>query len=372
MNGAGDNTSLGFVRLGFDPAGYGWIIAGNGSNQLRIAKFRGRGLNPIDNVNTFSLVNLTVNGGTIADFQNGDLAFDGQGTLFALANVTGGAASIYTLNSTVTPTTLTKKWTVVDGNTNNNFTGSVNGVAFSSTGSIHISTSTGIYFIDATTANSATGTVAAFPISTITGLTDLASASLPAGGPLPVRLLDFSGSLRNNTVTLRWQSEAETNFDRFEVERSTNNARFDRVATQSARGNGTGRAVNYEATDDLSGETAQAYFYRLKMIDSDGTFRYSKTIMIRKDRNGLKGFSLSPNPVVNGNAVLRFDAMAPAQVDIRIVDMTGKLVLQQRSTVVAGTNSILINNLQQIQPGNYILQTVYEGELQSLRFSVNR
>lgn len=371
MNGA-SNSGLGFVRLGFDPAGYGWIIAGNGSTQLRIAKFRGRGLNPIDDINTFGLVNLTVDGGTIADFQNGDLAFDGQGTLFALANVTGGAATIYNLNSTANPTTLIRRWTVLNGTTGAGFTGSVNGVATSGN-SIHISTSNGIFFVNAATTNSATGTISAFPISTITGITDLASPSSIASGPLlPVRLLEFSGLLRNNIATLRWQSEAETNFDRFEVERSTNNGRFDRVATLAARGNGSTRPVSYETADDLSGQTAEAFFYRLKMIDTDGSFTYSRTVMIRKDRHGLKGFSLAPNPVVNNNAVLRFEAMASTQVDIRIVDMNGRLMLQQRNNVVPGMNSILINNLQQLQPGAYVLQTTHEGELQSIRFTVNR
>lgn len=371
MNGTSD-SGLGFVRLGFDPAGYGWIIAGNGSSQLRIAKFRGRGLNPIDNINTFGLVNLTVDGGTIADFQNGDLAFDGQGTLFALANVTGGTATIYNLNSTSNPSTLIRRWTVLNGTTGTGFTGSVNGVATSGN-SIHISTSNGIFFVNAATTNSTTGTISAFPVSDLTGITDLASPSSIASGPLlPVRLLEFSGLLRNNIATLRWQSEAETNFDRFEVERSTNNGRFDRVATLAARGNGSSQPVSYETADDLSGQTAQAFFYRLKMIDTDGSFTYSRTVMIRKDRQGLKGFSLAPNPVVNHNTVLRFEAIASTQIDIRIVDMNGRLMLQQRNNVVPGINSILINNLQQLQPGAYVVQTMYEGELQSIRFTVNR
>jgi hypothetical protein len=74
MNGAGDNTSLGFVRLGFDANGKGWIIAGDGASNIYIASFQGNGVNAISNINTFSNTTLTVSGGSAADFQNGDLA----------------------------------------------------------------------------------------------------------------------------------------------------------------------------------------------------------------------------------------------------------------------------------------------------------
>ena len=40
INGSSDNSNLGFVRLGIDPSGFGWILASNGSNSLYLAKFQ--------------------------------------------------------------------------------------------------------------------------------------------------------------------------------------------------------------------------------------------------------------------------------------------------------------------------------------------
>lgn len=370
MNGAGDNTGLGFVRFAMDPQGFGWLIAGDGSSQLRIAKFRGNGTNPISDVNTFSLVNLTVSGGTISEFQNGDLAFTSNGTLYALSNTTDGPTFIYTLNSTLSPTTLSKKWSVVPSG-GSTFSGSVNGIAFTTSGSIHVSTSTGLYFIDATTANQASGTVSALLISSITGLTDLASASLPIESPLPVTLVSFDGSFRNDVATLKWQTENEVEFDHFVVERSAQGASFRSVGNKNAAGTGTGRS-SYEFADNLGNETESAFFYRLKMVDKDGKFTYSKVVMIRKDKKGLKGLSLAPNPVVNAQATARLEAEGKGDVVLRIVDMTGKLVLQQKNAVNAGVNSISINNINQLQPGNYILQMVHEGQISSVKFTVAR
>jgi hypothetical protein len=370
MNGAGDNTGLGFVRFAMDPQGFGWIIAGDGSSQLRIAKFRGNGTNAISDVNTFSLVNLTVSNGSISEFQNGDLAFTASGVLYALSNTTNGPTYIYTLNSTLNPTTLSKKWTVIPAG-GSTFSGSVNGIAFTTSGSIHVSTSTGLYFIDATTANQASGTVSASLITSISGLTDLASASLPIESPLPVTLVSFDGSFRNDVATLKWQTENEVEFDHFVVERSTQGASFRSVGNKNAAGTGAGRS-SYEFADNLGNETESAFFYRLKMVDKDGKFTYSKTVMIRKDKKGLKGISLAPNPVVNAQATARVEAEAKGDVVIRVVDMTGKLVLQQKNGVNAGVNSISINNINQLQPGNYILQMVHEGQISSVKFTVAR
>ena len=370
MNGVSDNTGLGFVRLGMDPAGYGWIIAGNGSTQLRIAKFRGNGTNPITDVNTFGNVNLTVTNGAISDFQNGDLAFSGNGTLYALSNTTGGPTYIYTLNSTSNPPTRGRRWTVIPAG-GSTFSGSVNGIAFTTAGSIHVSTSNGIFFIDGNTASQQTGTVEASLIFSATGFTDLASSAFPEDSPLPVKLLDFSGSLRNNVATIQWKTESEVNFDRFEVERSSKNNNFSTIGTETARG-GSSRTASYSFADNLANETENVFHYRLKMIDTDGKFTYSHIIMMRKSSAGLKGLSLAPNPVVSSTATARVDVSSSTTVTLRVMDLSGKLVLQQKNAVAAGVNSIPVLNVQQLQPGTYVLQLINGDEIQSVRFTVAR
>jgi hypothetical protein len=75
---------------------------------------------------------------------------------------------------------------------------------------------------------------------------------------------------------------------------------------------------------------------------------------------------------VNAQATARLEAEGKGDVVLRIVDMTGKLVLQQKNAVNAGVNSISINNINQLQPGNYILQMVHEGQISSVKFTVAR
>jgi hypothetical protein len=368
MNGV-SNTSIAFVRLAFNAAGRGFIIAGEGSN-IYIASFQGNGVNPISSINNYGNVVLTVAApGSAAEFQNGDLAISGTGVLYALANVTDGDTYVYTLNSLTTPTTLTRKWTVQQGG--NQFSGSVNGLAWTSSGSLHFSTSTGIYFIDQFTANTVSGTVQATLVANSggLGLTDLASSAFPTQSTLPVTLVDFAGSLRNNVTTLNWTAENMTNFDRFEIERSVDGSNYTSVGAKAVNGNVTAR-TSYSHLDNLAGVSGNVFYYRLKMVDADAQFKYSNVILVRKDVKALSGIVVNPNPVRGDNATLRFDASASMQVDIRIIDMSGKLMLRQQNQVYEGTNSVSITNLGRLQPGSYILQMLENGNVHNTKIIV--
>ncbi|RTL58310.1 MAG: T9SS type A sorting domain-containing protein [Sphingobacteriales bacterium] len=369
MNGPANNAGLGFVRLGCDASGYGWVVAGDGSANIYIAKFQGNGVNAISNVNTFNNVTLSVTGGTAADFQNGDLAFTANGTMYILANITNGTTGIYTLNSSINPTSVTKKWTLVDAS-NNNFSGSVNGVAFTQNGSMHISTSTGLYFIDQATANLTSGTVQCSLVSSITGLTDLASDATPSQSSLPVKLSAFSASLNNDVVTLNWATDFEESFDHFEIERSTNPSAFVKIGSKVSN-HFSGRSA-YQFEDNLSQSSENVFYYRLKMVDIDGRFEYSKVISLRRDLKSIKSVIISPNPVVNGNAAAKISVAERGTISLSIMDVAGRTILRQTNAVSQGLNSISINNIEKLAPGLYVLKVINGNEITTAKFSVNR
>ena len=368
MNGPANNSDFSFVRLGFDALGRGWILAGTGGT-IYIASFQGNGVNAISGVNTFGNATLNVAApGAATDFQNGDLAITANGTMYAVANVTDGETYVYVLNSLNTPTTLTRKWTVQQGG--NTFSGSVNGLAWTQSGSLHFSTSTGIYFIDQFTANTNSGTVQATLVANTGGLslTDLGSDRFPTQTTLPVDLISFAGAYSNQKTNLNWVTENLQDFDRFEVERSTDGSNFATVATKAPVQ--TAARTTYLHTDDLSAVNGTVFYYRLKMIALNGQFKYSNVILVRKESN-VKGIRINPNPVVTGGvATLRFEASAKGVVEFRIVDMAGRIVLRQQNNVAEGINSVPVNSLDRLQPGTYILQMNDGTTIQSTKFIV--
>jgi Secretion system C-terminal sorting domain len=369
LNGAGNGAELGFVRLGMGPDGTGWILAGDGTT-LYLAKFASNGVNPVSIVLEDNSV--TLSGGTVPTFQNGDLCISGNNNIYALANDGSGVTQIFIGAPNGNSTTLTKKWDLVDPS-NTPFTGSVNGVAFDLLGSLYISTADGLYYIDQATVNGPAGTVECSLVSTLTGVQDLASNVFPTQSTLPVTLLNFSASYKNGVTTVSWETENEVSFSHYEVERrsASGGSGFVSVASKIAQGN-TGKST-YTYPDNISALSDNVVYYRLKMVDKDGHFKYSSVIMVRKEQKMITGIMVSPNPVIAGDvATLRFEASASTIVTFRVVDMAGRVISSQQNRVNEGMNSIPVNNLDRLQPGIYIIQMQNGEELTAIKLSVVR
>lgn len=355
MNGAGNTASLGFVRLGFDANGRGWILAGDGATNIYIASFQGNGNNAISNVNTYGNAALGFNGGgSAAEFQNGDLAIGPNGILYAMANVTGGNTYIYTLNSLVTPTTLTRKWTVQTGGAA--FSGSsVNGIAWTQTGSMHISTSNGIYFVDQTTVNSVNSTVQAVQIVGLTGLTDLASSEFPSQSTLPVSFGEVAVKKSGANAEISWTTLNEINNDHFVVERSDDAVSFKAIGTVAGKGN-SALPQHYAYTDAI-GSANGVIYYRVKQVDADGTISFSKTVSLRIGGARISNFTAYPNPFVS-NIKVQVEASEKEEILIRINSLGGQTLITKRIPVQKGNNIIVVDNLQQLQTGIYMLEVI--------------
>ena len=203
-------------------------------------------------------------------------------------------------------------------------------------------------------------------------LDDPTTISFCAISTLPVKLLSFTGSMKNNATLLNWETENEVNFDRYEIERSNNNSNnFSSKALVFAKSGGASR-FKYEYKDDLSAVSGDVFYYRLKMIDMDGGYTYSNVIMVRKEEKKLTGINISPNPVFKGGSVtLSLNAENRKTVDIRVYNVAGKMVLRQQNQLNAGNNSISLNYLN-LQSGIYTIQVVAEDEILSAKLSVIR
>lgn len=196
--------------------------------------------------------------------------------------------------------------------------------------------------------------------------------AFPSQTTLPVSLINFSASYRIGTITLTWETENETNFSHYEVERKSASASdYSSIASKTALGN-TGRSA-YQHSDNVTSLTDDVIYYRLKMVDIDGNYKYSNVLMVRKEKKMISGIIINPNPVLSGDAVtLRFEATASSMVTLRIVDMAGRQVLQQQNRVNEGANSIQVNSLGKLQPGIYIIQMSNGEELSAIKFAVVR
>ncbi len=118
--------------------------------------------------------------------------------------------------------------------------------------------------------------------------------TVDACSPLPVELTTFSGQSKDNTVLLSWVTTSETNNDYFQIERSIDGQQWELIG--SVEGNGTTIIEqSYEFVDHtlFSGNN----YYRLKQVDLDGSFSYSKIITV--DFQQTHTITIYPNPADN-------------------------------------------------------------------------
>jgi len=371
INGA-STSNLNFARLGFNASGTGWILAGDGTD-LYLASFTGNGINA---TTITSLGTVTIaTPGTIADFADGDLAISGTGVMYVVASVgAGGDTYVYSINNLSGPTyTISRKWKLVQAG-GANFVSAVTGIAFTSNGSVQLSTGDDIVFIDQSSATISNGTIECPVVSNISGaaFTDLGSDNFPLLTILPVKLISFGASVNNNTVSLNWEAENEENFSHYVVERKgANESSFSIVGNKPAY-NSSGRN-SYSLADNVSGISNNVFYYRLKIVDLDGKYNYSHTILVRKDGKSLTGIKINPNPIKAGtDATIRFNASVASTVTIRVIDMTGRTLFDQQYRVSQGVNSIPVKNTGTLQGGMYTLQVINEGQLDAIMFNVMR
>jgi hypothetical protein len=133
----------------------------------------------------------------------------------------------------------------------------------------------------------------AAPVSFTFGMT---TCTYNIMGVLPIELVSFEGKALEKSNLLTWRTASETQNKGFDIERSADGSRFEKIGFVA--GNGTTSQTQRYAFNDVSfpfGEGRDgAVYYRLKQLDEDGRFEYSKIVAIAQ--KGDNAVSVFPNP----------------------------------------------------------------------------
>jgi uncharacterized protein (TIGR02145 family) len=140
----------------------------------------------------------------------------------------------------------------------------------------------------------------------------------------PVELNSFTVSVVDNNVNLNWKTATEVNSSLFEVERKiSGDEQWQKIASIQASGNSTS-PKNYSYTDTKI--NSGKYNYRLKMVDYNGTFKYSEILNIEIALPAK--FELNqnyPNPF-NPSTIIKFSVPRATYVSLIIYNSLGRQV----------------------------------------------
>lgn len=169
---------------------------------------------------------------------------------------------------------------------------------------------------------------------------------------LPASQLWLTGESEGTVNHLNWKTATETNTTYFELQYSANDSSFETVATIPARGNS---AVSSSYSSDHSPlVTAGAYYYRLKLFYTGGSYKYSNIAVLTPTAAFLTITNAKPNPFTNS---IQFSVSTPQPetLNVQLYDMQGRLLYRSQQQLTAGNTTISINNLEHLAPGMYLL-----------------
>ncbi len=178
---------------------------------------------------------------------------------------------------------------------------------------------------------------------------------------LAIRFDYFTGVLKDKKAVLKWKSSFEENIRDFVIEKSLNGKDFFPLKQVSPK-NISGSEYN---TTDESLATGNN-FYRLKVINTNGTVDRSAIVKINYNKGTPSNWFIYPNPA-EGNTSLQYQSTTTKMIALNVTDITGKLISTSGYRIIPGNNKITIP-AERISSGMYLIKIVSEGVAETAAF----
>ena len=177
------------------------------------------------------------------------------------------------------------------------------------------------------------------------------------GTALPIQLSNFIGKKIGDKNVLNWTTQAEQNSKGFAMERSADGINFSPISFVNSKSNGgfSTATLQYQFNDvnPFGGNN----YYRLKQTDRDGSFSYSKVVLLKGNKPSiLQLSSVYPNPV---RAMLNVVISSPSVENIKLVitDLSGRQIMQQSFKMIGGDNNIQLP-VNSLSRGSYLVKAI--------------
>jgi len=191
----------------------------------------------------------------------------------------------------------------------------------------------------------------------------------PDNSTLPAEGLKLSALLSGNQVFLNWETLSEFDTDRFEVERSIiSSGGFVKMGTVNAAGNSVVKS-DYSLQDNAAAfQSSSVLYYRVKLIDADGKYKYSNVVVVRLKSTSIKVW---PNPFTESVQV-SVNTESASNIQLRVSDLNGRTVFVQSAKLSRGMNQVNVQQPGTLASGQYILEVINEADGTRTAFKITK
>lgn len=201
------------------------------------------------------------------------------------------------------------------------------------------------------------------------GLTTLSSfAGTDVANPLPTELISFTANTNNEKdVNVYWSTVTEKNTSYFDIEVSSNGKEFETTGTVKANGNSQ-VAIKYAFVDENAFEknSDNKLYYRLKMVDENGVYDYSKIVAVNRETTRQSAVELYPNPY-DPSTKLFITATNEQKGMLEVVTLNGTSVSNQHISLQKGLNTLSADFVSTLPPGMYFVKVTIGNEAYNLK-----
>lgn len=177
---------------------------------------------------------------------------------------------------------------------------------------------------------------------------------------LPVELISFEGSAKDDNALLKWTTESESNNDYFTIERSLDGVTWRNVGTVKGMGN-TSEINSYEFTDKLL--NPGLYYYRLSQTDHDGTTSQIGVVTVNIHSGNIA--ELYPNPTNNILNIVISSKQAE-NASVIVYSANGQKVYAESLRLSRGLSKHSVS-MEELPAGYYFVKIIGESHTSTSR-----
>ncbi|PZF74457.1 T9SS type A sorting domain-containing protein [Taibaiella soli] len=370
----------GYIMLGNHNLTVASSASVTGGNSTAYAVTNGTGRFTIQNVGTGGKTGLTIwpIGAVVGSYTPMGLTNSGTADNFSVG-VLGGVYSSYSndvpSSAPLTTNAVNRTWIISEGtpggsnvaltvqwNTAEELSGFTRSACYLS----HYSNATNSWTPGATSSASGANPY----IKTLSGITSFSPFGIGSGvSPLPLDLVAFTGKMTGEDAMINWTTMNESNVRDFVLERSVSGSDFTAISTMKPLATADLQKQYQYRDANITTLNAPQVFYRLKIEDNNGEYKYSDVVALNVDRTNQPAVAIVPNPISGNVLTLNTSGSTKGNATVKIVDLTGRVQLATTITEQDFQSSKISFDVANLIPGFYILQVESNDWKQSLKFS---